>query len=296
MQSFLTTPLPPVAYDLLALLIILFFAWRGKRRGFAREMASMISIVGSILLAKPLGGLLIHVFTNATLPGFIATPIELTLGGVAAYLFFRVTLFLILRFSGLLKEREDGHVKSWLEAGGALIGSLFGAFIVLAFGWYILSFGTVGAILMQNSRLQTALAAQTSDPLPPQVRLLFLPTQMTAAHRAPFAMSISGKISNHFNPIPTKIIESAEVVIKVTQNPEEIQKLAEFAQVQALMEQPSIKALVGNEEVKALAEKGDIQGLLNHSDIQALLNDPEIQEILKNMDPEEIKVFLEQQK
>ncbi len=298
MDSFFTTPLPPVGYDLIAILVIAYFAWRGKRRGLVRELSSIVAILGSILLAKPFGSLLLPLFTVSNLPGFIATPIELTLGGLAAYLILRITLFLIAKFSGLLKERE-GTPQTVIKVGGAITGSLFGILVVLAFGWYILSFGHLSEILMRNPRLMNigkAEAAEVSTDLPAGVRLMLLPTRMTAAHREPFSHSLSGKLAAAWNPIPDQILEGAEVMVDMTQHPEQLQKLAEFAPVQELAAQPAVQALVGNAEIRALAEKGDYAGLLNHPAVKEVMADPKIQELLKTMDITELKKFLEEQR
>ncbi len=302
MQDFLTIPLPPVAYDLIAVLVIIYFAWRGKRRGVIRELSSMISIGGSILLAQPLGSLLLPLFSTANLPEIIKTPIELSLGGLAAYLLLRISLFLIAKFSGLLKERE-GTPQTLIHVGGALMGSVFGAFLVLALGWYTLSFGSLSSLLMQNPVLSGGTALASAAPESRQkespggmLNLLLLPTRITAAHEEAFALSLSGKIAARFNPIPEQILEGAEVMVDLTQHPEQMQKLAEFAPVQQLVEQPSIQELMGNPEVRALAEKGDITGLLNHPAVQEVMNDPAVQEALKGMDIEEMRKFLEEQK
>ena len=302
MTSFLTTPLPPVGYDLIAVLVIAYFAWRGKRRGGIRELSSAISIGGSIVLAKPVGTLLLPLFSVSNLPEIIGTPIKLALGGLASYLFLRISLFLIAKFSGLLKERE-GASQNLIQAGGALIGSFFGAFVVLALGWYILSFGSLSEILMSNPRLMNISGAEAAEvapqenevDLPTSVQWLLLPTRITAAHKESFSHSLSGKIARVTNPIPLPVLEVAEVMVDVTQRPQQFQKLTEFAPVQELAGQPSVQKLLESAEVRALAAKGDILALLNHPAVKEAVADPEILKLLKKMDVEEIKKFLEEQ-
>ena len=302
MTSFLTTPLPPIAYDGIALLIILFFIWRGWRRGFVREMSSVISIGGSIVLAKPLGNLLLSI-PGLSFPALLNSVVGPAVGGIAAYIILRFTCFLVAKMTGLLKKREEGEEvttkQSLLKAGGGLIGALFGLLMVLVLGWYTLSFGQLSALLLGNPALSApSIAENGSAGASPQdkVGLLLLPARITAAHRENFSLSFTGQMAAGTNPVPENILQSAEMVVEITKHPEQLQLLAEFAPVQALAAEPSVKALTTNAEVKALAEAGDIAGLLNHPDVQALLNDPKIQEILKGMDPEEVKKFLEEQK
>ena len=302
MTSFLTTPIHPYAYDGLALLLILFFLWRGWRRGLVRELSSVISIGGSILLAKPLGNLLLKI-PGIALPEFLTSIVGPAIGGIAAYILLRFSCFVIAKSTGLLKKREEGEEvttkQSLLKAGGGLIGALFGLLMVLVLGWYTLSFGQLSALLLGNPALSApSIAENGSAGASPQdkVGLLLLPARITAAHRENFSLSFTGQMAAGTNPVPENILQSAEMVVGITQHPEQLQKLAEFAPVQALAEEPSVKALTTNAEVKALAEAGDIAGLLNHPDVQALLNDPKIQEILKGMDPEEVRKFLEENK
>ena len=108
MTSFLTTPIHPYAYDGLALLLILFFLWRGWRRGLVRELSSVISIGGSILLAKPLGNLLLKI-PGIALPEFLTSIVGPAIGGIAAYILLRFSCFVIAKSTGLLKKREEGE-------------------------------------------------------------------------------------------------------------------------------------------------------------------------------------------
>jgi len=276
----LTTPLPPYAYTLIGLGIVLFFTIRGYRRGVIREGFSILSLVFSALLAKPVGALLITLgfLSLENIPVFLHSLAAGGVGGIVAYVVLRLSLFVIGKVFKLYRKRE-GRAKVIVKAGGAILGGLFGIVLVFILAWYVLLFGKITPTPRNEAEAES---------------LLMLPAKMLSTHKQGLEQSTLGSIAENTSPVPDEIETSVEIFSEVSQNPEKLVELLEYEPITQMLEQESVLQLMGNQEIREMAEEGDFMGILNHPDVQSVMEDPDIQELMKSIDPEEVKALLRQ--
>lgn len=284
MTKALTTALPPYTYDLLGLLVVLIFALRGARRGFAKELTSVLSLLAAFALARPFGSFLGSSIPLPPLPSFLQTPVTLSIGAVAAYLIARIALSIGVRLSGLHREPE-GALKAASEFGGAGLRGGVGLLTCVIIGWSIVSTGRLSALLLS--------AAPRSESHSRWMDTLLLPIQFTAGHSDAFAQSLLGKLSSLTNPFPQGLIEGTEVLVEVMRAPANMKRLATYEPVRKVVEQPSVQELLRNPEIRAFAAKQDVVKLLNHPAMKKVLEDPALQEALRQIDPKELRKFLQ---
>ena len=295
MRTALTTPLPTPAYDLLAALIILLFAWRGAWRGLVRECSMLLSLAGSAALAMPVGSLVLRLIPEGKIPLSTLSPAALTLaiGGVLSYVLLRLALFLLAKY-GRLNREWHGSAETAMQCGGALGGSIFGALFALTMGWYVLSMGPLSTQVLTHTALATEHAEEAPEEgtIVQRQGLLFLPAEIAAAHWEVLRPSFIGKIAERTNPVPPSIVRSISILTEVTRDPKALQRLTMYAPVQKLAQNFALQALMQNQEVRALAEKGDIVGLLGHPAVKQAMADPEVRSALEKMDTQELMKFL----
>ena len=281
MLDILTTSLPPYAYDLIGAFIILIFALRGFRRGIAKELSGILSLGASIVLAKPVGDVLIDAGFFGQVPLILQSMAAASVAGIIVYIVFRLGLYLIIRILHL-DNKGEGLSRFLVQASGASLGGLFGTVVVFILCWFILLMGSlpvapptenVNAITVQN--------------------ILLLPSRVISAHSEDFALSRLGSAAAKFNPIPKSVTASVDVISKISKDPTKIQKIVEQEIFQEIAAQESVQALIQNEEIRSLAEEGNIMELMNNPDVKNVLEDPTVQEALKNIDPEEMLKLLE---
>jgi len=273
----LTTPLPPYAYNLIGVFIVLIFTLRGFKRGIVKELSGIISLGASIVLANPVGEVLIDAGFFQEIPLLLKTMAAASIAGMLVYVVFRFTFYLLVKFLSLDKKGK-GITRYFVQCSGACLGGLFGAVLVFILGWYILLMGS----------LPTPPPSENSN-----ASLLLLPGQIINAHKGEFAESYLGSIAAQTNPVPENVTKGIEVISALSEDPANIQKILEYEPLQEIATQESVQALMQNEEIRALAEEGNIMELLNNPDVKKVLEDPAVQEALKNIDPSEMMKLLE---
>jgi len=297
-MSMLTNPLPSYAYPLLALFLVLFFSWRGYKHGLIREITGVLSLIASILLAKPFGIPFLPLLSETAIPRALHTMIAMAIGATLAYVLTRISLSLLSKHfdhsSDNSKEREKGK---GMRIGGACIGGAFGVVLVFLLSWYILSVGKISHIMLRNVPEHTASQGieEGQELVSEKDSLLLLPAKITAAHREGLAQSILGAIAEETNPVPEQVFQGTEIIMEAMQNPASLEKIVEYEPVMELMEMKSVQDLLNNDDIRELAAEGNIMELLKHPAIKEIADNPAIQTSLQKIDIEEVMQLLENQ-
>lgn len=257
-MSFLTAPLPPYAYNLIAIAIVAFFALRGARRGFFKEFFSLLSIGLSAILAKPFGEFLAPLLPMGSVPLLFRSIVALTIGGIAAYVAVRFECFLIATFFRLYRAWR-GKAKILVRLGGALIGGCFGLALVFILSWYILTMGKLRGSAMAD---------------------------VVSVHREALMESAIGNVAQVTSPVPPEVTEGIDILAEIAKDPAKMEKLLQSEPVQNLMRTEAVRNLAQDTEVRALAERRDVMGILNHPAVRKAMDDAKVQEALKGIDME----------
>lgn len=284
-----TTPFGPIVYDLIAVIFVIFFAWRGWKRGIFLELSGIISIVATYWLAEPAGRLLQNWLPLEHVPTMLHSITATTVGGIVVYLLLRINIATLIHF---FSHDWKGMKNTIIRSLGALIGGTFGTLIALVLGLYILIIGGFSALMPQTPDEDFSIS-----------QLFLIPTHAAISHKDTFIRSQTGKLTNRINPfgssgsmienlpsvIPNvegleQLSENIESVTEILQEPEKIQEIIESEAAQEIMQQEAIQTLAENEEVRQMAQDGNIMGLMNHPAVIEAMEDPELMKALEGLD------------
>lgn len=289
--AFLTMPLPPFAYTALGIAAVLLFAVHGAFRGIFKVLFGITSLILAYPLAEPFGTALMPLLRLDDFPPMFVAPLLAALGGIVAYgllwlLFFFVTILFHL------DRKRYGWDKAIVMSGGAVLGGLFGALIVLIFSWLLLIMGS----LVGNIPGLSPAAAEEGGKKPAQESsvkgILLFPARLIAGHNEAFRESALGIFAARLNPAAAKFDTGISIATEVMKNPENMQKLAGYQPVAEILKEGAVKDLMSNPEIQKMAAEGNIYGILNHPATKKMLSDPKIQEALANIDPAELEKML----
>ncbi len=283
-MEFLTTPLPPHAYTVIGLGIVGFFILKGAFRGVFKELFGITCLIVAYPLAEPFGWALKPLISLDRFPPMMHGTLLLALGGTIAYGALEVLFLFTTRLLKLNRHRY-GWDRFFVSLGGAVIGGLFGAVLVLILSWFLLTIGTLA------SALPMADASENEQSLTTQV--LLFPATFMGAHNAAFRESALGKFAAKTNPTLHTLDVGVSLTTEILQKPENLKKIVTYPPIAEIIQQKGVQDLLLNEEIQAMMEKNDILGLMNHPATQKMLSDPKVQEALKKIDPEELKRLLE---
>lgn len=286
LTSFLTTPLPPIAYTLIGIAVVILFAVHGAFRGIFRMLFLITSLILAYPLAKPFGDALLPFLPFENIPSIVIEPVLTAIGGTVAYILLWLLFLMVTRLFRLNRERQ-GWGRIIVMSGGALIGGLFGALLVLLFSWFLLIMGTLVAAMPGLSQ-ETEESSALRD-------AVLLPARFVAGHSEAFRESRLGEIAKESTPAPAEKLESSmSVATEVLKNPHSMEKLIEYEPIADIIKGGAVQDLMANEEIRKMAAEGNIFGILNHPATKAMLSDPKIQEALANIDPKELQKMLQE--
>ena len=290
--SFLTAPLPPLAYTALGIAAVLLFAVHGAYRGIFKMLFGITSLILAYPLAEPFGFALRPLLALDYFPPMFHGVILATIGGLVAYALLWLLFFLLTILFSLDRTRY-GWDRAIVMSGGALLGGIFGAVIVLILSWFLLIMGS----LVGSMPSLSATTIQTGEEKPAQESsmkgMILLPARFIAGHNEAFRKSALGIFAARLNPATAKFDTGISVATEVMKNPKNMENLIEYEPVADIIKKDAVQNLMKDPEIQKMAVEGNIYGILNHPATKKMLSDPEIQKALENIDPEELKKMLE---
>jgi len=291
--SFLTAPLPPFAYTALGIVAVLLFALHGAYRGIFKMLFGITSLILAYPLAEPFGFIMRPLLDLDRFPPMFHGVILATIGGLVSYSLLWL-LFFLLTILFKLDRNRYGWDRAIVMSGGAVLGSMFGAVIVLIFSWFLLIMGSLvgsmpglSAVTTQEGGGKPAQESSTKG-------MILFPARLIAGHNEAFRESSLGIFAARLNPAAAKFDTGISVATEVMKNPENMQKLAQYAPVAEILKEDAVKDLMSDPEIQKMAAEGNIYGILNHPATKKMLSDPAIQKALENIDPKELEKMLKQ--
>jgi hypothetical protein len=218
---------------LVFLVVILFFAYRGFRKGLLKSIARILSVVAgyacAILYSKQVSGI---IESELQLQGILA------LIAASLLLFFGASILVGLLFWLLEKLLAgDGSVSTASSIGGAVVGLGTGLLLAIVVVWAV-------AFIRDARPLESPGSSVAKEPSKIE----------TLANRAEVA-----KISAALAESPAEVVQRA-------------QRLAQSEDLSALLNDPRSRVALDSGDPEAVRKLPAFQQLINNPDLQALAN------------------------
>ncbi|NCF36827.1 MAG: hypothetical protein GWP56_10625 [Gammaproteobacteria bacterium] len=234
---------------LVFLVVILFFAYRGFRKGLLKSIARILSVVAgyacAILYSKQVSGI---IESELQLQGILA------LIAASLLLFFGASILVGLLFWLLEKLLAgDGSVSTASSIGGAVVGLGTGLLLAIVVVWAV-------AFIRDARPLESPGSSVAKEPS--KIETL---ANRAAGKAVASAMSL-GSASPEVAKISAALAESpAEVVQRA-------QRLAQSEDLSALLNDPRSRVALDSGDPEAVRKLPAFQQLINNPDLQALAN------------------------
>jgi len=233
----------------LFLIVILFFAYRGYRKGLLKSVARISSVLAGYVCAFLYTGQVSQLVESVS-----------ELQGIVAFLVASLTLFfgagivvglLFWLFAKLLLG--DGPVSAASAWGGAAVGSATGLLLAIVVVW--------GIAFVRDSS-PAAAPASTNAENPSRVEKL---ANRIAGRAVASAMSL-GSANPEIVKLTAAVAESpADMVLRV-------QRLAQSEDMAAILNDPRSQAALDSGDYEAVRRLPAFQRLVNNADMQVIAN------------------------
>lgn len=263
-----------------AALIVALQAWRGWRLGVVRQTLSVVAL-GAAYLAAILGGRLLVPWLR---PLGFPDPILAVGGGclLGAIVFIVISALAAILF----KKTSDQSVmlvRLGYGAFGAVIGALFGLFIVWVGVLAIRVLGTVAETEVTAAGRRPAEVRQRSATQPvaqPPGAMARSLAQMKSA----IEHGASGAIVEQVDPLPAKLYSVLAKLGQMISSEQSVERFLAHPDVRFLSQHPRIVALQHDPTITRGIEARDYLGLIRNERIVQAANDPEIAGLMRGFE------------
>ncbi len=249
-----------------AVVLILFMTWRGWRLGLVRQALSIVALAAGYVAGYLLGGFLIPILRPIGFPDRVLT----IFGAVLVGLFVYIVLVIL---SGVLFKRTAqqsvGVVKLGFGVSGALLGAIFGVFLV---GVCVIAIRLIGSIAGAETHPHRGAAA------PSRIAL------RVASMKHSLESGPVGAIIEKVDPIPGTVYHTLDKVGKLAASPDSIGRFARDKEVNRVSLHPKIIALRDDPDVQRAIRESDYVSLLRNPKLIDAANDPEVARLLGTFD------------
>lgn len=278
-----------MSINLLGILLIGLFIVIGFLRGIFRILIAFISLLLSALLAKPFSFLLSWFINKIDLIPLALKPLATIIA--TALLFFTIFLFVGSFIISYREKRgeEEGlpPITIWERAGGAIIGGIWGLFIVVLVLTGIEMIGSVEEAFLKISS-QTQEVPKTDDFLKKDWFQLKKEKKEIGGSfpllKEKVQDSLFGSLVQKVNPVDEKTIKTIEQLMTVLSDPELLEEFRSNPEISRLTENPKFINVAGDEEILKALNSSDIFSLLNNQKIADLMKDKELISEIKKID------------
>lgn len=282
-----------MSINLLGILLIGLFIVIGFLRGIFRILFAFISLLLSALLAKPFSFLLSWFINKIDLIPLALKPLATIIA--TALLFFTIFLFVGLFIISYREKRREEEglppITIWERAGGAIIGGIWGLFIVVLVLTGIEMIGSVEEAFLKISS-QTQEVPKTDDFLKKDWFQLKKEKEEIGGSfpllKEKVQDSLFGSLVQKVNPVDEKTIKTIEQFMTVLSDPELLEEFRSYSEISRLTENPKFINVAGDEEIIKALNSSDIFSLLNNQKIADLMKDRELISEIKKIDIERI--------
>lgn len=290
LQAAAGSPVWQLVFISFAAVLILFEVIRGWRRGVARQLARLGALMAAYFAAFFGGKMIVPIARPLIkMPDIVLS----ILGGALLAILVYVIISTLGRMLFRRTAQHDSTVVRFVYGStGAMLGFLFGAFLV----WLIIvGVRSLGAVAdtqgassrtapasMQPTNLHAVDIRRRSVPEPSEET----PNLMASLARLKNSLELGavGDLVKRADVVPTKTYETLGKAGKVFSNPESAQKFLTFPGARELSEHPKIIALRDDPEISEMIAQGRFLDLLQNDKVLSAANDPVLIEQIKKFD------------
>ena len=257
--------------------VVLLQTFRGWRLGIVRQVAQIVALGGAYVCAWIMGPQVAPFLKPLGLPN----PILVAIGGAGVGFFVYLAVSAVSAI--LFKKTSDqsvGMVKLGFGLTGALVGMLFGIFLVWVGVIGIRVLGTVAETNVSASkRLPTsgrAMDEQSAEPSPMVRSLVELKHSLEKG--------TTGTVVQQLDPVPGGVYRTIEKLGLMIGNSQSLFRFMDYPGVKPLAEHPKIRALQEDPEIAKQVSDRDILALIRNPHVVAAANDPEIMKLIGGLE------------
>lgn len=261
------------------IVILLFFTWRGYKKGFvgaiSRVMSLVIAYPAAIFLTKPfatilrnyigLDGIILFMIAGCTIFAVVSLLVTLLLNGLAR----------------LVPHNDFTNTSS--KMGGAAFGFILGGVLGLLAVYFVDLVAKPAALPIANSQENslpaTTTDAEAADAINKYVMAEDAPSKDTFIDRSAKKM-VSAAASNAIE-IMTDDKATSQITKAMAQDPH-----AMLGHVQNMTNNNQIKELLNKPDFQAELDQGDVESLMHNQDFQQLVQNPDMKAIIASGDDE----------
>ncbi|MDQ3623762.1 MAG: hypothetical protein M3463_14945 [Verrucomicrobiota bacterium] len=286
-------------------IFVLFEAWRGWRLGAVRGLVRLAALAAAYGAAIAGGRLLVPLLRPLGMPDALLGVLGGALLGIAVYLVIGLTGGILFKRTG---QQSVGLIRFGYGLGGAVIGGLFGLFLV----WVaVLAVRVLGTLAESGIVANEAAATVRVAPPPaeretprtgelPVVRVPEVaravpvpkpvPEPPNALVRRLVAMKqileqgASGAVVEQVDPIPEAVYASVSKIGQIVSSPQSVERFLAYPGVRELTVHPKIVGLRDDPEIARDIGARSYLKLVRNERIVAAANDVELGEKLRRLE------------
>lgn len=242
-----------------AAVLVILCTWRGWRLGFVRQALSIVALAVAYAAAWFVGGFLIPVLRPLGYPDQVLTLIGAVLVGLVVFAVLSILIGVTFKRT---EHQSVGVVKVIFGVPGALLGAVFGAFLVLVCAVGVRLIGTVAQAQPEASATAARVVA----------------LKHSLEHGA------TGALVDKVDLVPGAVYRTLGNVGLIAASPEAIERFSADRDVRRVSAHPKILALRDDPEVQRALQTGDYFTLLRHPKLVEAANDAEVMKLLGTFD------------
>jgi hypothetical protein len=290
LQAVAGSPLWQAVFISFAVVFILFEVVRGWRLGLIRQLVRVVALVVAYAAAV-FGG---RFFVPIVRP-FVKMPdivLSILAGAVLA-----LVLYALVTSMGMVLFKRTGQQNSQLvhliyRSAGAIVGLIFGAFVLWLIVASVRAVGTLADAQVHNQAISRE-TGRSATLRALDVRRRFLSEPNTGSEalatslvrlKNSLELGLLGNAVKQTDPVPLKTYETLGKVGSVFSNPERAQKFLAFPGARELSEHPKIVALRDDPDISEMIAQGRFLDLLQNQRIIDAANDPALADQIKKFD------------
>lgn len=265
--------------------LTLLLMWSGWRQGVARQLMTLLAIVGAYFVGWYGGPTVAPLFDFLRYP----QPATLIIGSIAAGLLTFIAIR-ILRVAFFKKTAQFGSKTARVVHGslGAFVGLVFGGILFMVSADAIRILGTIATVHVQAADQQKK-ALEATGPKPgtlpveePNALIRGLAKLSSAIDQGS-----TGEFLKKYDPVPKNVYATIAKLAIMASSQESLDRFLEYPGVAKLASNPKLLALRSDPSVSELLAKNSYFKLLRHEKVVELASDPEFAAEIKKVDFDE---------
>jgi len=259
-------------------LLVSIQAFRGWRLGIVRQIVEILAVASAYATAYFLGPRFAPLLRSLAVPDQVLTVIAGTAAGFVVYMGIRIAGAIVFKRTA---QQGVGLIRVAFGLSGALVGAVFGLFIVWALTCVIRICGSLA-----ETRVKASEMAQASGRAVLRTTLPELPGWMVGLVHMKEALEsgTTGEMMKQVDPLPSVLYSTIGRIGAMLSNQQSVDRFLSYPGIQPLAKHPKIIALREDQQIVRQVMNSDYVGLLHNARVVQAANDSEIVALLRRVD------------